>query len=687
MAVILGVASRILHVEEDPRVAEVESYLPGANCGGCGYPGCNAAAVAVVKGEARPELCVAAGMDVAQNIASVMGCEVGFKEPRLASMICTGGSRASRLYSYEGIRDCRAEAQHYGGDKSCGLGCIGLGSCVKACKFGALRLDGDGLPIVNLQLCRACGKCAEVCPTGAIRISGMTEELLHINTSDDCLAPCMQKCPAQVDVRTFIQHIKRGEMREALLTIKKRLPIPLIIGRICPHPCQAICRRNIVDEGVAICQLMRFVADWEMQSGTRIHVPCNPRSGKRVAIIGGGPAGLSAAYFLRRIGHQPVIYEARSKLGGMVAQAIPAYRVPTKVSNWEIQGILEMGVEAITGMKMGRDFSMMSLRDEGFDAIFLATGAWKTPPLNIDGDDAAGIFSGIEFLRQVLKFYPDLSGKRIVVIGDSNTAMDVVCSAARLKADKITVISPHIKRKMSASNRDIESAEALGAIMKYNTRPTAVVKDDEGRGVQVVYESLRYKNHEKATGPLQPVEDSKEFLPFDMLINATDRMPMLAELENQLVEGEKLKSKKDLLDVDPITMQTNVPWVFAGGEITAGRSAAIQAVADGRRAARAIHYYITNDGEIPFPEGMQCRVIPESILKNMSVNYHIPKVHTPEIPFEERSHSFKEEFTGKLSSREARKESARCLRCGLTCYDADAGKEYAADPDVTRIEN
>jgi NADPH-dependent glutamate synthase beta subunit-like oxidoreductase len=676
-AAILAAASKILYVKEDPRVAAVEACFPGANCGGCGYPGCNAAAAAVVAGDEPPEVCVAGSMEIAEEVAKVMGMSVEYREPKVAGLMCTGGERADLMYHYEGVRDCRAEAMMYGGEKSCGLGCLGLGTCVRACPFDAIRLGDDKLPIVNPVLCRSCGLCADVCPTGAITIQGMTAELLHFNKLIDCLAPCMQKCPGQINVRDYIQQMKNGDMQGALLTIKERNPFPLAVGRICPAPCETICRRNIVDEGVAIHTLLRHVGDWEMNSGSRVPVPCSPDTGRKVAIIGGGPTGLTCAYFLRRLGHAPVIFEREEILGGMLRHAIPDFRLPSKVIDWEIQGILELGIEARTGQELGKDFTVESLNEEGFEAVFLATGAWKTPDLTIPGHDAANVIGSVDFLTGVETRYSDLSGKKVVVVGDTNTATDVIRSVVRLNARKVTALVPCIQRKMSANKDEIERAKELGTEMLFLTEPTEIVANESGAVSQVKFQELQYKDPKKATGKPMPVEGTESVIPADLVIVATDRQVDLAPVSDLDLKT----TKTGTLDGNEDTLQTAVPHVFVGGEAHRGRSMAIQCVSDGRRAARAIHYYMTR-GEIPAFVNPQKRVIPESILKNMQVQLTIPRIDVPEIPVEDRKSTFHEEVQGFTTHRDARKEASRCLRCGLTCYDADAGAEFAADEDV-----
>ncbi len=676
-AAVLAVASRFLRVEEDPRIAAVEACFPGANCGGCGYPGCAAAAAAVVKGQAAPEICVAGGPDIAENVAAVMGLKASFKEPRVVHGVCTGGSRASLLFDYEGIRDCRAEALLYGGDKSCGLGCIGLGSCVKVCGFQAIRLNGDGLPVVDTHACRSCGKCAEVCPTGAIRVSGLSADLLHLNGIDDCLAPCMQKCPAQIDVRAYIQQLKQGDLRGALLTLKERNPLPSAVGRICPAPCETICRRNIVDEGVAIHTLHRFLADWEMQSGQRVTLACNPPTGHRVAVIGGGPAGLACAYFLRRVGHEPVIFEKRQEVGGMLTGVIPEFRLPRKAVGWDIQAILDLGVEVRAGVEFGRDITFKDLETQGFEAVFIATGAWRVPGLEIENAHAEGVTDAISFLSGLKKSGVDLKGKRVVVVGDTNTAMDVLRCAARLGAVTQALI-PCIRRKMSANKNDVTRAAELGCGLMFLTEPVRVLTEN-GKVTGIAYRRLQYDDPEKAAGKPKPVEGSEETMPADLIVAATGRFVDPAPFAGENLE---LDRQTGGVKADAVTLQTGLAHVFVGGEAHTGRNTLIQAIADGRRAARSIHHFVTGKA-IPRPTNLQLGVIPESILKNMDVLYSIPRVTVPEISVEERLCTFKE-VEGAVSHEAARKEASRCLRCGLTCYDHCAGAEYAADVDVRK---
>ncbi len=680
-ALLLAAASRIFAVREDPRVQDVEAILPGANCGGCGYPGCAAAAAAVVAGEAPPEVCVAGGMDIAASVARVMGLAVAYREPRVASLICSGGDRARQMFAYEGLRDCRAEAMLYGGEKTCGLGCLGMGSCVRACPFGAVSLGEGGLPIVNKALCRSCGKCAEVCPTGAIRITSFSASLLHVNKLDECLAPCMQKCPVQLDVRTFIQQVKGGDYRGALLTLKNRNPLPATVGRVCPHPCEDICRRKLVDEGVAINTLERFVADWEMHSGQRVPIHCGPDTGIKIAIVGGGPSGLACAYFLRRLGHHPVIFESRAEAGGLLRYAIPEFRLPRHVLDWEVQGILDLGVELKTYMTLGREFGLADLEAQDFKAVYLATGAWKTPPLNIPGGDARKLMGGVEFLTGIGSQWSSLRDQCVVIIGDTNTALDCARATARMGARRTVVLSPHIQRKMAANKEEIERAKEIGAEVLFQTLPVSIVSGSSGQ-TNVWYQACRYEDEAKAGGAILPLPGTDGLVEnVDLIIAATDRRPDLSAFQARSGLADLALNPKGVLTCDELTMQTNLPHVFAGGEVRRGRSIVMEAVADGRRAARSIHLFVTT-GAVPRPQEPQLKVIPESILKDMRVKYSIPRVVAPEIPVDVRRQNFTMEVRRGIPERDGVKEASRCLRCGLTCFDAEAGFEFAGDRDV-----
>ncbi len=676
-ATVLAVASKVLYVKEDPRVAQVEAALPGANCGGCGYPGCSGAAAAVVAGKAPVTLCVAGGNEVAENVAKVMGKSIEYKEPEVAMLRCIGGARAHPLYHYEGVNDCRAQYLFYGGNKICGRGCLGLGSCVRACPFDALHMGPERLPVVDPKKCRACGKCAEVCPVGIISIVNLTQKLLYHTRQGDCLAPCRQKCPAQVNVSLFIRQLKEGDPQAALATLKEHNPLPMSVGRVCPHPCENICRRNIVDEGVAINTLERYLGDREMRSGTRGVIPCAPDTGRQIAIIGGGPAGLSCAYFLRRAGHSPMIFDAMPKLGGMLQYGIPAYRLPRKVVDWEIQGILDLGVGVRNNVRFGRDIYLNTLKVLGYESVVLATGAWINPPLGVPGEEAEGVVHSIEFLTGVGSRFTDLAGRRVVVVGGTNTAMDSARSAVRLGARSVTVLFSHVRSDMSANKNDIDRALECGVQILFLAGTRSMISDGDGRITHVEYVRYELEGEGKKARPVL-IPDSETRIEADMVIVALERSPDLKTLcsPGSGCEELEISRKTGTVAANEDTLLTNLPDVYVCGELHSGRSWVIDAVEGGRKVARSIHFKLTT-GEIPVPDNLQKKVIIESILKNMKVKHEIPRVRVPEVPVEERRHSFVEEVKESISDREALREASRCLHCGITCYDYEAKEDTA----------
>jgi len=671
-AVGLGVASRVFYVEEDPRIADVESVLPGANCGGCGYAGCSAAAEAVVMGIAPANVCVAGGAEVAAKVGAVMGLAVGVKEPELARQNCSGGDRAEDRYRYNGMPDCRAAHLFYGGQKECKVGCLGFGSCVRACKFGAIEMGKHGLPIFKPEKCVGCGACVKTCPKGIISLISNTTKLLHLNTTDECLAPCRQRCPAQIDIPAYINAIKRGEYEEAVRVLKERNPLILVCGRICPHPCEDWCRRGESgkDDPVAINMLKRFVADWEMNSGRRIQLPMAPESGKRVAVIGAGPAGLSCANYLRRLGHGVTIFESMPRLGGMLRYGIPEYRLPKKVLDWEIQGILDMGVEARTNVRFGKDFDTEFLLASGYHAVFVAAGAWISSNMRCAGEDLPGVWGGIDFLRQRdLGVRVDV-GKKVVVVGGGNTAIDAARTSLRLGA-QVTLLYRRSRKEMPANEMEIVAAEEEGVQFHFLAAPSRILAGEDGRASKLEYIRMELGEPD-ASGRRRPVpvKGSETTLDVDTVIAAIGQAADTSFLKDR-EKLEKLQyTRWGTLDAHKVTMQTAIPYLFTAGDFLTGPALVVDAIGGGRRAARAIHLYLTGQ-EVTVPKNLQTQRMPETDLGGLEGIERLGRPAMPELHVPDRVDNFLEvELT--LTEEEALKESQRCLQCGLTCFWTDA---------------
>ena len=673
-AIGLGVASRIFYVEEDPRIAEVEAVLPGANCGGCGYPGCSAAAEAVVQGNSPPDVCVAGGPSVAAAVGAVMGMAVGVKEPELAKQNCTGGDRADNRYVYNGMPDCRAAHLFYGGQKECKVGCLGFGSCVKACQFGAIEMGSHGLPIFKPDKCVGCGACVRTCPKGIISLISNTTKLLHLNTTDECLAPCRQRCPAQINIPGYIDAIRRQEYDEAVRILKERNPLILVCGRICPHPCEDWCRRGESgqDDPVAINMMKRFVADWEMNSGRRVDLPVAPDSGKRVAVIGGGPAGLSCAYFLRRIGHAVTIFESMPRLGGMLRYGIPEYRLPKKTLDWEIQGILDLGVEARKNVSYGKDFDTEFLLASGYDAIFVGAGAWISSNMRCEGEDMEGVWGGIDFLRmRDLGVTVDV-GKKVVVVGGGNTAIDAARTSLRLGAE-VTLLYRRSRNEMPANEVEIIAAEEEGIQYHFLAAPTRVIGDENGRACKLEYIRMELGEPD-ASGRRRPVpvEGSETTLEVDTVIAAIGQKADVSFLKDSNKLDKLSYTRWGTLDANELTGQTDIPYIFTAGDFLTGPALVVDAIGGGRKAARAIHLYLTGQ-EVTVPENVQTKRLPETDLGPLEDIERKGRPPMPELHVEERIDNF-DEVDLTLTEEEVLKESERCLQCGLTCYMHEALK-------------
>ena len=671
--IVLGLSSKIFYVYEDPRIALVEGSLAGANCGGCGYAGCSAAAEAIVSGKEPPSLCIVSGKEGAQKVAQIMGVDAGEAETPLSYNLCNGGNRAADKYHYMGVSSCKAMAVVFGGKRVCTVGCIGLGDCIRACKFGAVKMGPAGHPVVNEELCVGCGACQHACPKDIIQVQTLSEQLMKFNQKYDPLAPCAQTCPAEINIPRYIQQIREGKYKEAVQTIRMRNPLPLACGRVCPHPCEDECRRGIEDEPVSINQLKRFASDYEMNSGVRIPIKCAPDTGKKVAVIGGGPSGLSCAYFLRRIGHQVDIFDAMPKLGGMLRYGIPEYRLPKKVLDWEIQGILDLGIKAFNHVKFGVDFGLGSLMAAGYNAVFLGVGAWKDYSLGIEGEELEGCFTGIDFLQRVSSGEKMELGRTAAVVGGGNTAVDCARTLLRLGLDKVYMVYRRTRNEMPANEVEIVASEEEGIEFVFLAAPTKVIGDDGNRVTHLEYLKMQLGEPD-ASGRRrpEPIEGSETLLRVDMVISAIGQRPDAGfkEQDPHARMNELELTRWNTIENDPATLQSSIPYIFTAGDAATGPSLVVEAIGGGRRAARSIDLFLKGKPVEPVKDSLQQKRIYESIFTKVDGVRKIPRAKMPELPVDQRLSSFVE-VDLVLPEETALKEAGRCLNCCRICYDPD----------------
>jgi NADPH-dependent glutamate synthase beta subunit-like oxidoreductase len=353
----------------------------------------------------------------------------------------------------------------------------------------------------------------------------------------------------------------------------------------------------------------------------------------------------------------------------MLRYGIPPYRLPRSVVDWEIEGILRLGVAVLTGTALGRDFTLDSLTGNGFEAVFLGLGAWTVPPLGIPGEAADNVLASLDFLSAAGTRIDSLAGRSVVIVGESNTAMDCSRIGIRLRADRVTVICPTGRKEMTARKRDVERAEEEGARILFGTRPVRIVTGPAGQAISMECVDLLPVEGQKAPAESDERPSHGRFLlSADLVVIACERTPDLEVLSQAGGTGGFCFTKKSSLAAEKTTLLASPPGIFTGGDMHTGRATVIGAVAEARRAARAIHQLLTY-GKITVPKNLHRKVNPKSILKRVSVSRKIPKVRVRELPVERRIRSFIEEIEGTLSDEQARAEAARCLRCGTTCYD------------------
>jgi NADH-quinone oxidoreductase subunit F len=470
--------------------------------------------------------------------------------------------------------------------------------------------------------------------------------------------PCQHTCPVELDCPGYIALIKAGNFVDAYKLIKQRLPFPMSVGRVCDHPCEVKCRRSQVEEAIAIRDLKRLAADYAYEHGIEYLPPVKPRKPERVAIIGAGPAGLTAAYELAREGYGVTIFEALPVAGGMMAVAIPEYRLPKRILNAEIESILKLGIELKLNTRVD---DIEGLFKEGYKAVFISCGAHKGDKMGIPGEDVAGVFDAIELLKAVNLGQKPKIGKKVAVIGGGNSAIDAARASLRLGAEEVSILYRRERKDMPAIIEEIAAAEEEGIHLKCLTAPTRVLTTDgKVSGVECVRMELKEYDTSGRRTPY-PIAGSEYSIPVDTVIEAIGQRPDASFLQNN---GVKV-GKGGTIVADRRTLATDRPGVFAGGDAVTGPQTVIWAVAAGQRAATSIKRYLCGEPLSPFVErdGYEPIEFPKVPPTEDEVKEK-HRVSSSHIDPGERKSSFKEVLLA-FSPEEAREEASRCLRCDL----------------------
>lgn len=497
-------------------------------------------------------------------------------------------------------------------------------------------------------------------------------ELLLSDHDGDCKAPCSLNCPAGTDCQGYVGLIANGQYKEAVKLIKEKVPLPASIGRICPHPCEQACRRKMVEDPIAIAHLKSFAADLDLRSWAPYQPACAPDTHKKVSIVGGGPAGLTAAYFLRTMGHSVSIYDAMPKMGGMLRYGIPQYRLPKEVLDKEIASIASMGVSMFQHAKVGDELTLEELR-ESSDAVLVTIGAWTSSSMRVPGESLNGVMGGIDFLRQVALNEPSDMGERVAVVGGGNTAMDACRTAVRMGAKEVYIIYRRTRGEMPADALEIAQAEEEGVVFKFLTNPVEIL--GAGGAVCGVRLQKMELGEPDASGRRRPVpvEGAFEELPLDTVIMA------IGQWTNPKGFEALELTKRGTIAADENTFRTSLEGVFAAGDATnRGADIAIAAIGEAGKAAKVIDSFLKGK-TVPYrkPYVVERTVTPEMLADREKK----ARVAMPHLSPEDRKTNFKEIDLG-YTQELAQRESSRCLECG--CHDSFECKllHYANEYDV-----
>ena len=524
-----------------------------------------------------------------------------------------------------------------------------------------------GVCVVEVEKCpkllRACAtKATEgmvVRTTGerALKARKLALDLLMGDHDGDCIGPCKLNCPAHTDCQKYVKEIAEGRFADAVSTIMEVFPLPAAIGRVCPHPCETACRRKHVEAPISIAHLKYFAADQVRKDGNAHPVAVAQSTGKKVGIVGGGPAGLTAAFKLVQKGHDVTIVDQMPEMGGMLRYGIPEYRLPKAILKTETDAIAALGVKFVNNFKIGRDETFESFRSR-FDAVIVANGAWKSSAMRVKGEELKGVWGGIDFLRVAVDGGNPEIGDRVAIVGGGNTAMDACRTAVRLGAKDVYIVYRRTRKEMPADDIEIVEAEEEGVKFKFLCAPDEILGTD-GRvsGMRLQVMELGEPDERGRRRPV-PVEGRFEEIQLDSVIAA------IGQKNDPEGFADLPQTKWGTIAADVRNFATSIPGVFACGDtVNDGAGIAIGAIGQANEAALAVDAYLNGGEYLPEKPVISEREVTD---RDFADRERIERVKMPHRSPEERRNDFKEVNLG-LSVEAAMAEAKRCLECG--CHD------------------
>ena len=575
----------------------------------------------------------------------------------------------------------------------CGCGCYAMRLANEFLNNDIVRSNYKS--VVDESKCVACGECVDVCPTNAIRLgqklcskTPIDEKMIHEkpmntewnedkwnsdyrinrkNTLDSGTAPCITKCPAHIPVQGYIKLASQGKYNEALELIKKHNPLPAVCGRICPRLCEEDCTRGDFDEAVAVDDIKKFIAEKDLEAGSRF-VPQKRHdySDKKIAIIGSGPSGLTCAYDLALDGYDVTVFEKEKKLGGMLTLGIPSYRLEKNVLEAEIDVIREMGVTFETGVEIGKDITIQGLRDKGFNAFYIAIGAQSGRKLGVEGEDAQEVISGVDFLRTLNLGEDTGVNGRVVVIGGGNVAIDVARSSARLSGVTQTdLFCLEARENMPAHREEVEEALEEDININNSWGPTRILTEN---GKVTGIEFKKCVSTFDASGRFNPIydESDKKVVPCDYILLSVGQTFNYGDL----LKGENVTlTARNTIDVDAVTLQSSKADIFAGGDVASGPKLAIDAIAAGKEAAISLHRFVQKGQSLVFGRDTQSYKMFDKDNLDDRIDYDgTERQRINHVDGKVSKTTFKD-LRGILTEDQIKLETSRCLGCGASKVD------------------